>query len=174
MSGAGEPDRGGRGVRLADAGATARAGEALAALVRGGDAVALAGELGAGKTTLVAGLARALGAGPASSPTFSLVHEYAGGRLVVWHVDLYRIEREAELVELGLDDILGDPRGVCLVEWADRFAVMPPDHLRIALAHAPAEEPDGPPARTLVAAGTGPRGEALARELTAALLASPG
>ncbi len=165
MSGAGEPDRGGRGVRLADAGATARAGEALAALVRGGDAVALAGELGAGKTTLVAGLARALGAGPGSSPTFSLVHEYAGGRLVVWHVDLYRIEREAELVELGLDDLLGDPRGVCLVEWADRFAVMPPDHLRLELAHAGA-------GRTLAAAGTGPRGRALASDLEAALLGS--
>jgi tRNA threonylcarbamoyl adenosine modification protein YjeE len=143
---------------LADAEDTARAGEALAALVRGGDAIALVGELGAGKTTLVAGLARALGAGPASSPTFALVHEYRGGRLVVWHVDLYRIEREAELVELGLDDVIGDPRGVCLVEWADRFAVMPPDHLRLDLAHAGAQ-------RTLAAAGTGPRG----RELAAAL-----
>jgi tRNA threonylcarbamoyl adenosine modification protein YjeE len=142
-------------ILLADAEDTARAGEALAALVRGGDAIALVGELGAGKTTLVAGLARALGAGPASSPTFALVHEYRGGRLVVWHVDLYRIEREAELVELGLDDAIGDPRGVCLVEWADRFAVMPPDHLRLELAHAGAQ-------RTLAAAGTGPRGRALA------------
>jgi tRNA threonylcarbamoyladenosine biosynthesis protein TsaE len=154
-------------ILLPDAEATARAGAALAALVRGGDAIALVGDLGAGKTTLVAGLARALGAGRASSPTFALVNEYPGGRLVVWHVDLYRIEREAELVELGLDEIIGDPRGVCLVEWADRFAVMPPDHLRIELAHA---EPD---ARTLVASGTGPRGQALARDLAAALLASP-
>jgi tRNA threonylcarbamoyladenosine biosynthesis protein TsaE len=152
-------------IHLPDAEATARAGRALAALVRGGDAIALVGELGAGKTTLVAGLAGALGAGPASSPTFSLVNEYPGGRLVVWHADLYRIEREAELVELGLDDILGDPRGVCLIEWADRFAVMPPDHLRLELAH----EGDH---RTLAAAGTGPRGRALASDLEAALLAS--
>jgi tRNA threonylcarbamoyl adenosine modification protein YjeE len=149
-------------ILLADAEDTARAGEALAALVRGGDAIALVGELGAGKTTLVAGLARALGAGPASSPTFALVHEYRGGRLVVWHVDLYRIEREAELVELGLDDAIGDPRGVCLVEWADRFAVMPPDHLRLELAHAGAQ-------RTLAAAGTGPRGRALAAALAGEL-----
>ncbi len=152
-------------IPLADAEDTARAGEALAALVRGGDAIALVGELGAGKTTLVAGLARALGAGPASSPTFALVHEYRGGRLVVWHVDLYRIEREAELVELGLDEIVGDPRGVCLVEWADRFAVMPPDHLRLELAHAG-------PQRTLAAAGTGPRGRELAGALAAVLAAA--
>src|SRR5262249_37793678 len=138
-----------------------------AALVRGGDAIALVGDLGAGKTTLTAGLCRALGAGLASSPTFSLVNEYPGGRLVVWHVDLYRIEREAELVELGLDDILGDPRGVCLVEWADRFAVMPPDHLRLELAHAGER-------RTLTAAGSGPRGQALARALESALRAPLG
>ena len=154
-------------ILLPDAAATARAGAALAELVRGGDAIALAGDLGAGKTTLVAGFTAALGAGPASSPTFSLVNEYPGGRLVVWHVDLYRLEREAELVELGLDDIVGDPRGVCLIEWADRFAVMPPDHLRLALAHA---QPEG---RTLEAAGTGPRGQALARDLMAALLPQP-
>ena len=165
--GGGEPAAGG-GVVLEGAAATARAGEALAALVRGGDAVALVGDLGAGKTTLVAGLVRALGGGAAASPTFALVHEYRGGRLVVWHVDLYRIEREAELVELGLDELWGDPRGVCLVEWADRFGVMPPDHLRLELAHAGLEQ------RTLAASGTGPRGRALARELTAALLASPG
>jgi tRNA threonylcarbamoyladenosine biosynthesis protein TsaE len=159
----------GGGVVLEDAAATALAGAALAALVRGGDAVALIGDLGAGKTTLVAGLVRALGGGAAGSPTFALVHEYPGGRLVVWHVDLYRIEREAELVELGLDELLGDPRGVCLVEWADRFGVMPPDHLRLELAHAGAGGIDH---RTLVASGTGPRGRALARDLEAALLAS--
>jgi tRNA threonylcarbamoyladenosine biosynthesis protein TsaE len=170
MDEAADPVRGGA-VGLPDAAATARAGAALAALVRGGDAVALLGDLGAGKTTLVAGLARALGAGPASSPTFSLVNEYPGGRLVVWHVDLYRIEREAELEELGLDELLGDPRGVCFVEWADRFAVMPPDHLRLELAHAGAAGAAGE-SRTLAATGTGPRGQVLARDLTAALLAS--
>lgn len=149
-------------MRLADTTATRDAGARLAALVRGGDAIALIGDLGAGKTTLVSGLVAALGGGAASSPTFSLVNEYPGGRLVVWHVDLYRIERAAELVELGLDDVIGDPRGICVVEWADRFPVLPPDHLRIELSHAET-------GRALVASGTGERG----RELAAELLRSP-
>ena len=145
-------------IRLLDASATRAAGAALAQLVEAGDAIALVGDLGAGKTTFVAGLVEALGAGPASSPTFSLVNEYPGGRLVVWHVDLYRLERADELPELGLDDMIGDHRGICLIEWADKFAVMPPDHLRIELVH------DGP-ARLLTAIGTGPRGTALAGAL---------
>jgi tRNA threonylcarbamoyl adenosine modification protein YjeE len=148
-------------IALADEAATRAAGAALARLVTGGDAVALVGDLGAGKTTFVAGLVAALGGGAASSPTFSLVNEYPG-RLIIWHVDLYRLEREAELPELGLDDVLGDRRGICVIEWADKFPVMPVDHLRIELAH----REDG---RTLVATGTGPRGEALAIALVAEL-----
>jgi tRNA threonylcarbamoyladenosine biosynthesis protein TsaE len=124
----------------------------------GGDAIALVGDLGAGKTTLVAGLVAELGGGAATSPTFSLINDYPGGRLRVWHVDLYRLEREAELVELGLDELFGDRRGVVLVEWADKFGVMPPDHLRLELAH------DGA-GRTLVATSTGPRSEVLAAAL---------
>jgi tRNA threonylcarbamoyl adenosine modification protein YjeE len=147
---------------LAGPAATVQAGEQLAALVRGGDTIALIGDLGAGKTTLVTGLVAALGGGAAASPTFSLVNEYPGGRLVVWHVDLYRIAREAELPELGLDDVIGDRRGICVVEWADRFAVLPADHLQIELTHVAQ-------GRRLVARGTGPRG----RELAAELLASP-
>ena len=148
----------GRVLDLADAGATIRAGERLAAVVRGGDAIALIGDLGAGKTTLVTGLVAALGGGTATSPTFSLVNEYRGGRLVVWHVDLYRLERAAEVPELGLDDLFGDRRGLVLVEWADKFDVMPADHLRLELAHTDR-------GRTLTATGTGPRGSALAAEL---------
>jgi tRNA threonylcarbamoyl adenosine modification protein YjeE len=148
-------------ITLPDAAATARAGTALAALVRGGDAIALVGELGTGKTTLVSALVTALGGGGAHSPTFALVHAYTGGRLIVWHADLYRIEREAELPELGLDELVGDLRGIVVVEWADRATrVMPVDHLRIELAHAPSG------ARTLAAIGTGARG----RELAAALV----
>jgi tRNA threonylcarbamoyl adenosine modification protein YjeE len=149
-------------VVLGDAAATERVGARLAALVRGGDAIALVGDLGAGKTTLVAGLVAALGGGAAASPTFSLVNEYPRGRLVVWHVDLYRLTRAAELPELGLDDVVGDLRGICLVEWADRFAVLPADHLRLELAH-----PAGGVGRTLAAIGTGPRGRELAAELLA-------
>jgi tRNA threonylcarbamoyladenosine biosynthesis protein TsaE len=148
-------------LELASAEATAHAGARLAEALEGGDAVALIGDLGAGKTTFVAGLVAALGGGAAASPTFSLVNEYRHGRLRVWHIDLYRLEREAELPELGLDDIIGDRRGVALIEWADKFAVMPSDHLRIELTH------DGD-ARRLVATGTGPRGTALARVLGSA------
>ena len=140
-------------MNLADAEATRRAGARLAAHLRPDDAIALIGDLGAGKTTFVAGLVEALG-GEASSPTFSLVNEYPA-RLTVWHVDLYRIERAAELVELGLDDLVG---GVLIVEWADKFPVMPRDHLRIELAHAGET-------RTLKATGTGSRGIALAEVL---------
>lgn len=147
-------------ITLPDAAATTRAGARLAAAVQGGDAIALVGDLGAGKTTLVAGLVAALEGGEAQSPTFSLVNEYPGGRLVVWHVDLYRIEKEAELPELGLDELIGDPRGIVIVEWADKFDVMPADHLRIELVHAG----DG---RTLAATGTGPRGQALASAVLA-------
>lgn len=152
-------------IELADEAATRRAGEQLAALVEGGDAIALIGDLGAGKTTLVGGLVAALGAGTAASPTFSLVNEYRGGRLIVWHVDLYRLERAAELPELGLDDAIGDPRGICVIEWADRFDVLPADHLRLELAHTRDH-------RTLTASGTGPRGQALAGALVAELLGS--
>ena len=140
---------------LGDAAATQAAGARLAARVRGGDTIALVGELGAGKTTFTTGLVAALGGGDAHSPTFSLVHQYTGGRLIVWHADLYRLEREAELVELGLDDAFGDRRGIVIVEWAEKFAVMPADHLRIELRHTDA-------GRELIAIGTGPRGRELA------------
>ncbi len=154
-------------ITLADAAATRHAGTILARLVTGGDAIALVGDLGAGKTTLVGGLVEALGSGVASSPTFSLVNEYPAGHrgLIVWHVDLYRLEREAELVELGLDEAIGDRRGICIVEWADRFVVMPADHLQVTLEHAGDH-------RTLTATGTGPRGTALASAWTAELLGS--
>lgn len=142
-------------IALPDAASTTRVGEQLAAVVRGGDAIALVGDLGAGKTTLVSGLVAALGGGTAQSPTFALVNEYRGGRLVVWHVDLYRVERAAELPELGLDDLIGDPRGILIVEWANKFDVMPADHLRLELVH----DDHG---RMLRAIGTGARGEALA------------
>jgi tRNA threonylcarbamoyladenosine biosynthesis protein TsaE len=150
-------------LELPDAIATAAAGARLAAALRGGDAIALVGELGAGKTVFVSGLVAALGGGDAHSPTFALVHEYDRGRLIVWHADLYRIERAAELRELGLDEAIGDPRGVVIVEWADRFAIMPADHLVVELRHAGER-------RHLIATGTGPRGRELADTLDRANL----
>jgi tRNA threonylcarbamoyladenosine biosynthesis protein TsaE len=82
----------------------------------------LAGDLGAGKTTFVRGLAEGLGIDPAdvSSPTFTLVHEYRGGRLTLYHADLYRLDRTAT-EDLGLEEV-GVKDGVLAIEWPDRLA----------------------------------------------------
>lgn len=111
--------------------ATAAAGERLAGQLGPGDVVALTGELGAGKTCFVQGVVRALGVTTgATSPTFVLVNEYRG-RLPVHHVDVYRTQSLTELLELGLDDLLGG-RGVTLIEWADRCeALLPPRTIRV-------------------------------------------
>jgi tRNA threonylcarbamoyladenosine biosynthesis protein TsaE len=109
-------------------------GAALAPLLRAGDAIALTGELGAGKTTFVHGVARALGYdGPVASPTFTLVREYRTPRLTVLHADVYRLDRMQEVVDLGLQELLDDD-GVLLVEWGDAVeALLPDDHLVVEL-----------------------------------------
>ncbi len=87
--------------------------------------VLLHGDLGAGKTTLVKGIAEAFQAAPedeVTSPTFSLVHEYRGPLVTVYHIDLYRIETERELHTVGLEDLYGDARNLLLVEWGEKFA----------------------------------------------------
>lgn len=98
---------------------------ALAGTLAAGDVVLLHGDLGAGKTVFVKGLAQGLGLDPdaVTSPTFTLVHEYPGGRLPLIHLDLYRLAR-AELDEVGLDPDLA-ARGVVVVEWAERLARAP-------------------------------------------------
>lgn len=86
--------------------------------------VVLRGDLGAGKTTLVKGIAVALGAGEAedvTSPTFTLVHEYQGPKVKIYHLDLYRLETERELATLGLEEMVADPAGLVLVEWGEKF-----------------------------------------------------
>lgn len=123
-------------VELPDAAATLALGGRLAAPLRPGSVIALNGELGAGKTTLVRGLVAGLGsADPVSSPTFALVHEYRGGRLPVSHFDWYRLGDEAELWALGWEEYL-DGGGVVVVEWAGRFpAALPSAALRWSLSH---------------------------------------
>src|SRR5881409_4242573 len=104
---------------------TQAAGERLAGTLGPGDVVALTGELGAGKTCFVQGLARGLGIqGGATSPTFVLVNEYRG-RLPVHHVDAYRTESLTELMDLGLLELF-DGDGVTLVEWADKLRPLLP------------------------------------------------
>ena len=98
--------------------------------------VAVSGDLGAGKTTLVRAICRGYGvAGDVTSPTFALVHEYEGPRSRVFHLDLYRLERESELTNIGWFDILS-AAGLVLVEWPERAgALLPPDHVLIDLEH---------------------------------------
>jgi len=112
---------------------TREVGEALSASLRARDAVVLTGELGAGKTTFVQGVARGLGIeDQVSSPTFTLVKEYRG-ILDIAHVDVYRLERVQDVVDLGLDE-LGDGEGVLLVEWGDAVEDLLPDQrLRVEL-----------------------------------------
>jgi len=100
-------------------GETEAAGEELGRRLRSGDLVLLRGELGAGKTTFVRGIARGVGsAAPVASPTFQLVRIYPG-RLQLAHVDLYRLKKGDELRDLGLDELLD--AGAVVVEWGDRI-----------------------------------------------------
>jgi len=99
-------------------------GRELADLLRESRLVLLRGELGAGKTTLVKGIAEgfaAAEAGEVTSPTFKLVHEYRGPERTIHHIDLYRIETQRELDTLGVDDLLRDERNLLLVEWGEKF-----------------------------------------------------
>jgi tRNA threonylcarbamoyladenosine biosynthesis protein TsaE len=105
-------------------------GRQFAGSVRPGDVIALVGELGSGKTQFVKGLATAIGASTsATSPTFTLIHEYSGGRLPIHHFDFFRLEDAQAAERLGLDDyFLGD--GVSVIEWADRFPNLIPQNAR--------------------------------------------
>jgi tRNA threonylcarbamoyladenosine biosynthesis protein TsaE len=103
----------------------------LAATLSPGDVLLLSGDLGAGKTAFVRGLAEGLGIDPedVSSPTFTLVHEYGGGRLMLYHADLYRLERAAT-DDLGLEEL---NRGVLAIEWPDRLTHLLPGARKISI-----------------------------------------
>lgn len=98
----------------------------MASRLRPGAVVALDGELGSGKTQFVKGLAAGLGfGGEVTSPTFTLIHEYTGGRLPIYHFDFYRLESEEEALQLGLEEYL-QGEGVCVIEWAGKFRQLIP------------------------------------------------
>jgi tRNA threonylcarbamoyladenosine biosynthesis protein TsaE len=115
---------------------TAAAGEALGRELRAGDVVLLHGDLGAGKTAFVRGMARGVGANPdeVSSPTFTIVQEYSGPSVTLYHVDLYRLEG-AEIDDLGLEDLVSAD-GIVAIEWADRWKGRPDDAIDVRIDDA--------------------------------------
>ena len=114
---------------------TESAGERLAGSLAPGDVVLLYGDLGAGKTAFVRGLARGLGAAAddVSSPTFTIIQEYSG-RAKLYHVDLYRLE-PLEVDDLGLDELVST-EGIVAIEWAERWTGRPDDAIEIRIADA--------------------------------------
>lgn len=146
-------------------------GEQMGRVLRAGDVVAMYGELGSGKTTLVQGMARGLGRNPEAirSPTFVLMREYPGEPGLV-HVDGYRLEGAPAVAWLDLD-LMFSPYKITCIEWAERFAdLLPPDHLAVRLTHVSANR------RKFELSGTGQRGQALVaqlRPLAAALHGAP-
>ncbi|HCL29934.1 MAG TPA: tRNA (adenosine(37)-N6)-threonylcarbamoyltransferase complex ATPase subunit type 1 TsaE [Candidatus Latescibacteria bacterium] len=126
----------------ASASDTARLGLRLAAALKPGHLVALSGDLGAGKTCLIQGIAEGLGVTDiVNSPTFVLLNLYAGedatgGELTVYHFDLYRLGSGEELEDIGGIEFFADPHGVSLVEWADRMPeVLPESRWEVCLEH---------------------------------------
>ncbi len=102
---------------------TTELGRKLAADLKPGSIVLLRGDLGAGKTTLVKGIAEGFEAAEAdrvTSPTFTLIHEYRGSKITLYHIDLYRIDTQRELDTLALDDLIG-ANSILLIEWGEKF-----------------------------------------------------
>ncbi|MBM4262126.1 MAG: tRNA (adenosine(37)-N6)-threonylcarbamoyltransferase complex ATPase subunit type 1 TsaE [Deltaproteobacteria bacterium] len=122
---------------------TKRFGKRLSKLLQGGEIIGLVGELGAGKTSFVRGLAEGLGVGKEGwirSPTFTLINEYHG-RLPIYHIDLYRIENRQALESLNLREYLYDDDGVSLIEWFERLPADEVDeYLEINIVHRAGRE----------------------------------
>lgn len=114
---------------------TSAVGRELASALASGAVVLLFGDLGAGKTAFVRGMAEGLGVSSdeVSSPTFTLVQEYRGGRLTLFHVDLYRLNDPREIDDLGLEEISED--GVLVIEWAEKLPRPSPDAIQVRIAH---------------------------------------
>jgi tRNA threonylcarbamoyladenosine biosynthesis protein TsaE len=119
---------------------TSTVGRELAPTLMPGSVVLLFGDLGAGKTAFVRGLAEGLGVDrdEVSSPTFTLVQEYRGGRLTLFHADLYRLSDPREIDDLGLEEIAAE--GVLAIEWADKMPRLPADAIVVRIDHADADD----------------------------------
>ena len=108
--------------------ATIAFGEKLGSFLQAGDLITMEGDLGAGKTAFTSGFARGLGyKGYVQSPTFALINEYRGD-VMIYHFDVYRIDENEEMYDIGIDDYLfGD--GVCIIEWAERIKDLLPENV---------------------------------------------
>ncbi len=146
-------------------------GATLADHLQSGDVVLLSGELGAGKTVLVQGIAAGLGVTePVTSPTFALVHEHQGQDLRLLHADAWRLASPAEAVDLALAEEVDDGRSVLVIEWGElAAAALPGGHLRVVLETGPGEEH-----RMLLFLLDGAAWEARRAPLAAALAAAGG
>ena len=114
-------------------GETERIGAALGAVLPAGTVLAYRGDLGAGKTAITRGLARGLGYGePVTSPTYTIVNEYLGGRLPLFHFDMYRLRSAEDLWDIGWDDYL-DRGGVCAVEWSENVEEAMENAIRVTI-----------------------------------------
>lgn len=103
---------------------TISVGRKVASSLAAGQLIVLRGNLGSGKTTLVKGIAEGFQAAlqeDVTSPTFTLVHEYRGPAVTLFHIDLYRIDTDRELMTLGIDDLRSEPGSILLVEWGEKF-----------------------------------------------------
>ncbi len=122
---------------------TTELGRKLAAELKPGSIVLLRGDLGAGKTTLIKGIAEAFGAAKAeevTSPTFTLIHEYRGPEVTLYHIDLYRIDTQRELDTLALDDLM-TPQSILLIEWGEKFERFARERdVEIAIEHKGGDE----------------------------------
>jgi len=138
---------------------TQQLGRYIGELAKPGDVYLLSGKLGAGKTCLTQGIAWGLGIVEyAASPTFVLMREMPG-RLILYHIDLYRLENLEEIADLGLDDYFYG-KGVCVVEWAEKgLSILPPEHLRIQI------DDTGETDRRLIMIPNGKRYEELLAEI---------
>ena len=120
---------------------TAELARRLAGAVQPGTVICLDGDLGAGKTLFVQNLAASLGVqGEVTSPTFNLMNLYEDGRLPLVHFDLYRLEQEYELDEIGFYDYVENPDGLVLIEWAEKFPeCLPEDHIALQIQRTDVE-----------------------------------
>ena len=121
---------------------TEKIGAAIGKIIPAGTVLAYRGDLGAGKTAFTRGLARGLGFTEAvTSPTYTIVNEYLGGRLPLFHFDMYRLSSADDLFDIGWEDYL-DRGGVCAVEWSENVRdALPPDAVTVTIARCP--ENDG-------------------------------